>query len=273
MQYDEKTLTNRGKELSFLLRHDKEYKFDKNGWRTVQDLVENHDYTFDLIEQIVETNNKKRYEFNDDKTLIRARQGHSVDVDVQLEEVTPPCFLFHGTDEDAAKHILKEGIKPMQRLHVHLSPDVKTAEDVANRHTSGGKKGISILVVDTEAMRNDGIKFYYSNNGVWLTDYVDPKYIVRPAADCIFGSSPWNDVVGVMNTGLMQLNNDKDAQWKYLKSCLEKLVYLEHVSPEYYKHESVQRWYEGQIELCGLLEQVAESVRHIGKTCFCAYAH
>ena len=75
------TIITRGKELAFLLRHDKEYKFDKHGWREVSDLIKNHHYTMDELNEIVETNDKKRYEFSEDKKKIRARQGHSIAVD------------------------------------------------------------------------------------------------------------------------------------------------------------------------------------------------
>lgn len=87
-------LVTKGKRLSYLLRHDKEYAFDKHGWREVSDLIKNHHYTMQELEEIVETNDKKRYEFSDDKKKIRARQGHSVNVDVELEEKTPPDILY-----------------------------------------------------------------------------------------------------------------------------------------------------------------------------------
>ena len=90
-------LIQRGKRLSFLLRHDREYAFDEHGWREVKDLTENHGYTMEELEEIVATNNKQRYEFSEDRTRIRARQGHSIQVDVELKETTPPEVLYHGT--------------------------------------------------------------------------------------------------------------------------------------------------------------------------------
>lgn len=166
-------LCNRkSRQLAFLLRHDRNYTFDEHGWREVEDLILNHGFTMPLLENIVATNNKQRFEFNDDKTGIRARQGHSIHVDVELKEVTPPDILYHGTSEDEVKSILSEGLKPRTRLHVHLSYDVETALKVGRRH------GVPIVLkIDSTAMREDGIIFYLSNNGVWLTDFVDPKYI------------------------------------------------------------------------------------------------
>lgn len=161
-------------ELAYLLRHDKEYGFDKHGWREVDDLIKNHGYTKEMLEDIVETNSKKRYEFSEDRKRIRARQGHSVNVDVELEEKLPPDILYHGTVESVVPSIKKEGIKKQSRLHVHLSADVATAVTVGARRN--GKN--VVLSVDTKKMREDGIKFYQSRNGVWLTDYVDPKYLV-----------------------------------------------------------------------------------------------
>ena len=165
--------TQKSKELAYLLRHDTSYKFDAHGWREVRDLINNHGYTMELLQDIVENNNKKRYEFSNDYKYIRARQGHSVQVDVELEEKTPPKMLYHGTSADAVPSIMKEGIKKQSRLYVHLSETVDTATNVGARH---GKA--KVLIIDTEAMCNDGIKFYLSHNNVWLTDYVSPKYIV-----------------------------------------------------------------------------------------------
>lgn len=78
-------IIRKGKRLAFLLRHDEGYQFDEHGWREVSDLIANHGYTMELLDEIVETNNKKRYEYSEDKTKIRARQGHSINVDVELK--------------------------------------------------------------------------------------------------------------------------------------------------------------------------------------------
>ena len=166
-------IIRKGKRLAFLLRHDEEYEFDEHGWREVSDLIANHGYTMELLDEIVETNNKKRYEYSEDKTKIRARQGHSINVDVELKETTPPGILYHGTAETTVPAIMKEGIKKGSRLHVHLSQTEETAVNVGKRH---GKP--AVLRIDAKKMSKDGIKFYLSNNGVWLTDFVSLKYII-----------------------------------------------------------------------------------------------
>ena len=86
-------IIRKSKRLAFLLRHDEEYQFDEHGWRDVSDLIANHGYTMELLDEIVEKNIKKRYEYSEDKSKIRARQGHSINVDVELKETTPPDIL------------------------------------------------------------------------------------------------------------------------------------------------------------------------------------
>lgn len=162
----------KGKQLSFLLRHDTEYRFDKHGYREVLDLVQNHGFTKDEIVELVETNDKQRYEFNDDKSKIRARQGHSVNINVDLKETLPPDVLFHGTATRFLPSIKEKGILKMSRNYVQLSENFDIAMEVGKRH---GKP--VILAVDTKTMREDGVKFYLSNNNVWLTEFVDSKYI------------------------------------------------------------------------------------------------
>lgn len=166
-------LTKKGKELAFLLRHDSTYSFDENGFRKVTNLVNHHGFTEELLEKIVMTDNKGRYEFNDDHTLIRARQGHSIDVDVHLEEKVPPSVLYHGTAIRFLDAILSDGIKKMSRQYVHLSFDIETAMGVGNRHGHP-----IVIVIDSKKMHEDGIKFYLSNNNVPLVNFVDPKYII-----------------------------------------------------------------------------------------------
>lgn len=167
-----KNIVERGKELAYLLRHDKSYDFDRNGWRAVEDLIANHGYTMEELDEIVRTNNKRRYEFSEDRLRIRARQGHSVNVDVGLEEKVPPRTLYHGTADRFLESIMRQGLLKGTRLHVHLSENVETALAVGERH---GRP--AVLQIDSGIMSDDGVKFWLSNNGVWLTEYVDPKYI------------------------------------------------------------------------------------------------
>lgn len=128
--------------------------------------------TFEELDEIVETNDKKRFIFNEDKTRIRANQGHSIDINLALIPQKPPKFLYHGTAQSNIDSIFEKGIEKRNRQHVHLSQDIETATKVGMRH---GKP--VILTIDTEKMFDDGIEFYLSENNVWLTDFVDIKYI------------------------------------------------------------------------------------------------
>lgn len=121
---------------------------------------------------IAATNNKQRFEFSEDMTRIRARQGHSIRVDVELEEKLPPDILYHGTGERFVNSILDQGINKGTRLYVHLSETKETAVNVGKRH---GKP--IILIINARRMSEDGHTFYLSRNGVWLTDFVDVIYI------------------------------------------------------------------------------------------------
>ena len=162
-----------GKKLSYLLRHDKSYSFDEHGWREINDLVANHGFTMEELREIVVTNNKQRYEFSEDMTRIRARQGHSIRVDVELPEATPPDLLYHGTAKAFVESIMSQGIQKGKRLYVHLSTTIDMATKVGERHGEP-----AVLVIDAKRMHEDGIKFFLSRNGVWLTEFVDVKYII-----------------------------------------------------------------------------------------------
>ncbi len=166
--------------ISLVLRHKPEAAFielDPHGWADVQQLILGVNKTgrkmnMQDLEHIVATSNKQRYSFNEDKTKIRANQGHSVSVDVELEKREPPALLYHGTASRFLEQILKEGIKPMTRLYVHLSSDRETAVNVGSRHGEP-----AVLSVDTRKMHEDGYSFFLSKNGVWLTKIVPNSYI------------------------------------------------------------------------------------------------
>ena len=168
--------------IALILRHKPEtigITLDEHGWADVQDLIEginstgrNHHLDAELLEEIVRTDEKQRYSFNEDHTLIRANQGHSIPVDVELEEKLPPDILLHGTGEKFTASIDEQGLIPKSRLYVHLSSDIETAKKVGSRH---GKP--VIYSVDCKAMTADGYKFYLSANDVWLTKEVPAKYL------------------------------------------------------------------------------------------------
>jgi putative RNA 2'-phosphotransferase len=168
-------IVHKSKHLSLVLRHQPEsvgLTLDASGWAPVAALLPAMRMSMEELERVVADNNKKRFEFNSDKTKIRACQGHSVDVELGLEEKEPPDVLYHGTSQDFYYAIITSGLQKMQRHHVHLSADKETALIVARRRRSP-----IILKVDAAAMKRDGSVFYLSANGVWLVDNVPIQYI------------------------------------------------------------------------------------------------
>ncbi len=126
------------------------------------------------LEEVVARNDKKRFAFDESGTLIRAQQGHSAPVDLELEPAVPPEELYHGTPERNLPAILRSGLCKMCRHHVHLSPDEKTAAAVGRRR---GRP--VVFLVDARAMRLDGREFYRSGNGAWLVEHVPTRYLRR----------------------------------------------------------------------------------------------
>lgn len=176
-----KSLTEISKLISLVLRHHPEalgLTMDGHGWVETEALVEklNAIQPFDLsmLEEIVRTDNKQRYSFNADRSRIRANQGHSLPVDLELLPQEPPETLWHGTATRFAEPIEQQGLLPMQRQYVHLSADPQTAVAVGKRHGQS-----LVYAVDAAAMRRAGFIFYRSENGVWLTDRVPPVYLKR----------------------------------------------------------------------------------------------
>ena len=169
------------KYIALILRHKPEtigISLDEHGWANVDELIAgiSKDHTFDMgiLEEIVSTDNKQRYSFNEDKTLIRANQGHSILVDVELEKIAPPEVLYHGSAVKYEASIDTEGLIPKSRLYVHLSKDYDTAVNVGKRH---GKP--VIYRVKAGEMEKDGYDFYLSVNKVWLTRSVPVKYLEK----------------------------------------------------------------------------------------------
>lgn len=176
----EKEATRLSKLLSLVLRHEPArlgLTLDDQGWVSVAELLRQaaaHQVplTREKLVHLVETNAKQRFRFNEDQTLIRASQGHSVAVELGYAPVTPPDILYHGTAAKNQEVILREGLKKMSRQHVHLSADVATARTVGARHGSP-----VVFVVDTGQMQRAGHSFYQADNGVWLTEEVGPAYL------------------------------------------------------------------------------------------------
>ena len=172
-------LKNISKFISLILRHKPEtigITLDEHGWANVNELIEGisrtRHFNMDMLQDIVRTDEKQRYSFNEDKTLIRANQGHSIPVDVELEQKTPPAILYHGTGEKFVSSIDVQGLIPKSRLYVHLSSDAETAKKVGSRH---GRP--AIYTVDSGQMAADGFAFYLSVNKVWLTKEVPVRYL------------------------------------------------------------------------------------------------
>lgn len=126
------------------------------------------------LAEIVATSDKRRFAFDEAGLRIRANQGHSVEVDLELPPAGPPAVLWHGTAERHVEAILAEGLRRMARHHVHLSPDPETARRVGARHGRA-----VVLAVDAAAMAADGHVFRVAANGVWLVDAVPPAYLRR----------------------------------------------------------------------------------------------
>lgn len=166
--------------ISLILRHKPEIigiKLDDYGYADVNELIEKINNTgrninIEILEQIVKEDNKQRYSFNDDRSKIRANQGHSINVNVELRELEPPRFLYHGTATRFLDNIKKEGIVSKSRLYVHLSNDIDTAVQVGKRHGTP-----VILKINTGKMYENGYKFYLSENNVWLCEYIPFKYV------------------------------------------------------------------------------------------------
>jgi putative RNA 2'-phosphotransferase len=179
---DDKRLVRVSKFLSRHLRHapqDLGLTLEAGGWVRVEDLLAGCERTgmridLALLKQVVADNDKKRFEFDENGERIRASQGHSVEVDLQLIAQTPPDVLYHGTAQATLPAILASGLLPMARHHVHLSALAETARKVGARH---GKP--VVLVVDAAGLHREGHTFYCSTNGVWLVDAVPARYL-RP---------------------------------------------------------------------------------------------
>lgn len=166
--------------ISYILRHKPEdigLEMDDSGWVDVSEMIEKskttgYHYSLEDLQRIVSEDSKGRYSFDDSGERIRANQGHSKEVNPDLQEKPPPYPLYHGTPEQFQASIIANGLNKGSRTHVHLSDNKETALSV------GKRRGNPVLfIIDTESMTRDGIKFYVSNNGVWLVDYVDPKYL------------------------------------------------------------------------------------------------
>lgn len=177
---DKNKLRRASKFLSLVLRHEPGkigIQLDAQGWTSVDGLLEGMArgklaLSLDELRTIVAENNKKRFSYNEDQTMIRASQGHSIKVSFEYPAKMPPEFLYHGTVARFMTSIREHGLKAKNRHHVHLSMDVQTANAV------GARRGVPVLLtIDARRMADDGYLFYLSDNGVWLTENVPALFI------------------------------------------------------------------------------------------------
>jgi putative RNA 2'-phosphotransferase len=169
-------LVKKSKYLSLILRHNPgkvNITLDEHGWVSIDILLKAIKWELQELSEVVENNDKKRFEFNEDKTKIRASQGHSIDVDLDYEIKTPPEFLYHGTSRDNIDSIRKSGLLRMSRHDVHMFDDYLFALDIAEKR----RKNPVVLIIDAKEMVSDGYHFKLSTNNVWLTNTVLPKYL------------------------------------------------------------------------------------------------
>ena len=178
-----KSLIKLSKFLSLILRHRPQrigITLDGAGWANVEELIVAANkagvvLTKEKLELIVENDKKERYALSSDGKFIRANQGHSIEVDLGLEAMTPPEILYHGTAERFLAGIHQNGLQRKGRQYVHVSSDKETALTVGQRHGEP-----VVLSIQAKEMQADGYKFYLSENGVWLTKEVPVAYLVFP---------------------------------------------------------------------------------------------
>lgn len=184
MTKSNKKLHQLSKYLSFVLRHrpdDIELHLTSDGWANVDELItkmnsRGKSITIEDLRDIVVQDEKQRYAFNQDQSRIRANQGHSIEIDLKLEPLEPPQYLFHGTAETNIASIRQQGLQKRQRHYVHLSELELTAKQVGARY---GKP--VILIISAQAMHEAGHQFYCSENNVWLTEEVPTQFIQFPS--------------------------------------------------------------------------------------------
>lgn len=165
---------HRSRVLAFILRHDKKSPLAAGGWLPVDHLISEKDFSADELFHIVADDEKMRFEFNGDRTQIRALYGHSVPVNLSMECKEPPAILFHGTSVKSLNQILENGLRPMSRNFVHLTDNRELAAATGARHGTP-----IVLGIDTIAMIESGFCFYNPVSHTWLVPEVPARFINR----------------------------------------------------------------------------------------------
>ncbi|MGJ8696306.1 MAG: RNA 2'-phosphotransferase [Verrucomicrobiaceae bacterium] len=168
--------------LSLVLRHDPGsigLALNEQGWAEVDELLvclkrSGKAVDLEMLKKVVTNSSQQRFSFSEDGKLIRANEGHSFNIDLELEEKNPPENLYHGTADRFMEFIERGGLLKMKRDFVHLTSDPKIA------HEAGGRQGVPVILeIGTKVMLDHGFRFYQAKNGVWLTDSVPPDYLTR----------------------------------------------------------------------------------------------
>lgn len=164
-----------GRKLTYALRHNPSslnLELDEYGYANIPEVLSSLKINMEILEAIVAEDSKKRFTINDMQTKIRAAQGHSININLELVPIKPHKILYHGTATKFLDNIFKNGLIPMSRQHVHLSNDIETSLKVGQRH------GIpAVLSVDAEKMHEDSFEFYLSENNIWLTKSVPVEFL------------------------------------------------------------------------------------------------
>lgn len=169
-------LIKKSKRLAYLLRHSD--KPDQNGWVNTSIVSNELSLSQQDIQQIVNGDDKGRFDLSDDNLRIRALYGHSIKIDLELKSTAPPFVLYHGTAEKYLQSIMKDGILPRKRSYVHLSESKDIANQVGARHGNP-----IVLSVDAKSMFENGCKFYKAQKNVWLAECVPSEYIMSRMYD------------------------------------------------------------------------------------------
>lgn len=175
-----RNLVQLSKLISYILRHKPDsigLNLDSEGWAIIDDLINKcnasgNSLDKNILIELVKDNDKKRFSISADGHRIRANQGHSIPVNLSLTEQEPPSILYHGTSNRYLSSILKSGLKPQSRHHVHLSTNEITALRVGQRHGEP-----ALLKIESYYMYSEGFKFFITTNSIWLTDHVPPEYL------------------------------------------------------------------------------------------------